>query len=341
MVNFSFTQNTGTARTAHVTVLGQPITVTQAAPQVGEVIWTGDGVPNTVWTDADNWGHTTVVAGDSLRFAGAKSLTNTNDFTAGTQFNGISFDAGAGAFTLNGNKINLGGNIVNNGATTQTINLPLTLTADRTLNAATAAGNLIIGGNISNNAGDRYGIVVVGPRSVTLAGVNTYAGPTTVSSGTLIVSNSNALPNGADLNIGAGSTTAFGAPVVAARAVAAALTLVSADSAGSMFGTTVDSSGGMQASTAARRVATYGNNRFVGLAPAGKAGVGDSHSPSWHKPGSYLPATAGLAGSRCSDCAEKCDQCGLACRRKFLVVGQSGPQEGAFDSGVGSVAGPV
>jgi hypothetical protein len=33
VIPFSFTANTGPARIAHITVLGQPITVTQAAPQ--------------------------------------------------------------------------------------------------------------------------------------------------------------------------------------------------------------------------------------------------------------------------------------------------------------------
>src|SRR5262249_19266266 len=37
VINFSFTQNTGSARTAHLTVLGQPITVTQAAIPVGTI----------------------------------------------------------------------------------------------------------------------------------------------------------------------------------------------------------------------------------------------------------------------------------------------------------------
>jgi autotransporter-associated beta strand protein len=240
-INFSFTQNPGPARTAHITVLGQLITVTQAATQVGKVIWTGGGSPNTAWTDADNWGHTTVVDGDSLRFAGVKGLTNTNDFPVGTEFNGISFDPSAGAFTLNGNEINLDGNIVNNSSKTQTINLPFALVANQTLNAAT--GNLIIGGSISNNAGDQYGIVVVGPGSVTLTGVNTYAGRTTVSSGTLIVTSSTALPDGADLAIGFSSIPGFSSPIPS-TAIAAASTVASASSAGPETGTKSGTSGG-------------------------------------------------------------------------------------------------
>jgi autotransporter-associated beta strand protein len=239
-ISFSFTQNPGPPRIAHITVLGQPITVTQAATQVGEVIWTGGGLPNPAWTDVDNWGNTTVVDGDSLRFAGVTNLANTNDFTVGTAFNGISFDAGAGAFTLNGNKINLGGNIVNNSANTQTINLPLALTANRTLKAA--AGNLRIGGSISNNAGDQYGIVVVGPGSVTLTGVNTYAGRTTVSSGTLIVTSSTALPDGADLSIGFSSIPGFSSPIPSS-AIAAASTVGSNGSAGPVTGAKTVTSG--------------------------------------------------------------------------------------------------
>src|SRR5512136_759183 len=71
--------------------------------------WDGGGTNNN-WSTAANWDLDSVpAANDSLVFAGAANSVNTNDLTAGTVFNGISFSAGAGAFALNGNGLVLSG----------------------------------------------------------------------------------------------------------------------------------------------------------------------------------------------------------------------------------------
>src|SRR5215216_4908151 len=70
--------------------------------------WTGGGADNN-WTTAGNWGGTAPVADDALAFAGLLRLTNTNDFSTNVAFSGITFNAGAGAFTLNGAPVVLGG----------------------------------------------------------------------------------------------------------------------------------------------------------------------------------------------------------------------------------------
>ena len=165
-----------------------------------------------------------------MQFDGNNRLSNTNDFAAGTLFNGITFDSGSGPFILsgstpNGNAVNLGGNITNNSINTQAINVPLVLTGTRTLTAAT--GNINIGGNIGETGGSQ-GVVIDGPGTVTFSGTNTYSGGTWVSSGTLIVTSANSLLDGSNLTIGATAGQYF-SPVVSARiAPAAAVAVASA-----------------------------------------------------------------------------------------------------------------
>ena len=63
-----------------------------------------------------------------LCFSGSTGLSNTNDLAAGMQFDGMTFNARAGTFVLGGNAVDLAGDITNNSANTQTIDLPLVLT---------------------------------------------------------------------------------------------------------------------------------------------------------------------------------------------------------------------
>ena len=65
--------------------------------------------------------------GDKLTFAGTTGLSNNNDYV-GLLVTGMSFAAGAGAFTLQGNDANrltLAGGLTNNSGVVQTINLPI------------------------------------------------------------------------------------------------------------------------------------------------------------------------------------------------------------------------
>ncbi len=89
---------------------------------------------------------------------------------------------------------------MNNSINTQTINLPLVLTGNRTLTAAT--GDISISGNISETGGGQA-IVVAGGGIVTFSGVNSYSGGTAVSSGTLIVASVNSLLEGSRLIVDA------------------------------------------------------------------------------------------------------------------------------------------
>ncbi|WP_144413751.1 autotransporter-associated beta strand repeat-containing protein [Kiritimatiella glycovorans] len=135
----------------------------------GQVVWDGDS--GGAWTVGGNWvGGIAPEADDSLQFSGA-NVTNHNDFVAGTAFAGIDFAAGAGAFTLRGNSIALGGNIVNNSTTPQTIDLDMALGATRTV--TTTAGDIIISGNLSGEGGLSKGN---SGGTLTLAGTNSFTG---------------------------------------------------------------------------------------------------------------------------------------------------------------------
>ena len=75
--------------------------------QAAEVTWDGsDAVNNAGWINGLNWvGDLAPNPGDALFFDGTAGLANTQDFGAGTTFNGITFKSGAGAFVLGGDAI--------------------------------------------------------------------------------------------------------------------------------------------------------------------------------------------------------------------------------------------
>lgn len=168
-----------------------------ALPQVAfaaDRTWTGGGLLNNNWGNNSNWaGSGGISPLDSLFFGGTSGLTNNNNTAAGTQYNGLTFNSGAGAFVLGGNWIRLGGNVTNNSTATQTINFGMELVgADRTFNAAN--GKIAINGQISGSKG----IVKTGSGTLALSGDNTYSGGTRLTSGTLEVHNFTALGGSAN-----------------------------------------------------------------------------------------------------------------------------------------------
>jgi len=135
----------------------------------GQVVWDGDS--GGAWSVGGNWvGGTAPGAGAALQFAGS-NVSNDNDYAAGTSFAGIEFAAGAGAFTLAGNSITLGGNIVNNSTSLQTIDLDMALGATRTV--STTSGDIVIGGVLSGSGGLAKGNT---GGTLTLAGNNNFSG---------------------------------------------------------------------------------------------------------------------------------------------------------------------
>jgi autotransporter-associated beta strand protein len=158
-------------------------------------VWDG-GASDANWSDPNNWDGTLPTAGSTLIFTAVNQNSNNNDVPANTQFNGITFDATAAAFTLSGNAINLGGDIVNNSPSPQTINLNLALQQDINITAATQS--IAIAGNIRGS----FGVTLAGPGTVTFSGANSYSGSANVVGGLLVVGAAGALPNNANLTIG-------------------------------------------------------------------------------------------------------------------------------------------
>jgi len=171
--------------------------------------WNGGGA-NDNWSTADNWGGTAPSAGHTLKFAGSTRLNNTNDLAANTTFAGLSFESGAGAFTLNGNAVALSGNVSNASANTQTINLGMALDlANYNIDAVT--NDIVVNGAIVQAGAGTSGITKTGSGTLVLAGANTYAGNTTISAGTLRVGADGTIPFGSgkgDVVLNGGSLAA-------------------------------------------------------------------------------------------------------------------------------------
>ena len=154
----------------------------------------GDGVS---WNASPaNWDlDTAPVANDRLFFGGSTGLNPNNDFAANTIFGGITFNSGAGAFSLSGNIVNMAGGLTNNSANLQVIYLNLNNTATRTYSAA--AGPIICSNVVTAS------IIKEGASSLTFAGGagNSSVGAT-VNNGTLILAKSagNALGSTAMVN---------------------------------------------------------------------------------------------------------------------------------------------
>ncbi|TLD71723.1 PEP-CTERM sorting domain-containing protein [Phragmitibacter flavus] len=145
--------------------------------------WNGLG-PTDNWSESTNWTGTPPTASSSLAytFGGTTRLTPFNDLASLTA-NGITFSAGAGAFTLSGTAITLAGNITNSSSNLQTIDLNLAFSdaTQRTVNSGSTTANLTISGDISGTGG----IIKTGAGTLTLSGNNTFDGNLNINAGIL------------------------------------------------------------------------------------------------------------------------------------------------------------
>ena len=82
-----------------------------------------------------------------------------------------------------------------------TVTVPLVITLDNTMTVQS--------GTIAGGLQGTGGINMTGPGTATLNGPNSYMGGTFVTGGTLIVTESDALPDGTSLTVGAGGTFIF------------------------------------------------------------------------------------------------------------------------------------
>jgi autotransporter-associated beta strand protein len=139
-----------------------PLTVTAAND-----VWNGLASGSALFDSNLNWvgGFAPAYTGDSLEFAG--TVKTSPDMDQNYSVTGVTFDPSAGSFTISSAEndtltLTGSGMLVNNSANNQTFNVPI----------ADAGGGLTKAGN----------------GEITLAGNNTYTGPTTVSAGTLNIS---------------------------------------------------------------------------------------------------------------------------------------------------------
>lgn len=170
---------------------------------------------NTLWSNTNNWvGGVSPVGGDDVTIGipvASGSRITSNDLPAGTQINGIAMTANLNE--VNGNSINLGGNVSYSagGTAIGKIGAPVVLLQNTTYNIAanTSNGRLEVGGGISGN----FGIVKDGAGRLRFVGTaKTYTGDTLVNNGLLDVSTDNMLPFGAgkgNLHIGTGAQLAI------------------------------------------------------------------------------------------------------------------------------------
>jgi autotransporter-associated beta strand protein len=202
--------------------------------QLAAATWSGLGTDNNFTTPA-NW-DLGPVPGDSLFFTTINRLTATNDFPIDTAFTDLTIGPGAGAFTLNGNRIILQGSITNNQATSaETIGLDLNPVATPIVDVV-SDGSLTISGAIAGPAG----LIKTGPGLLTLGGTNTFTGDTLVSVGTL------ALIGGGSISDSAQIAIASGAILDSSGRTDGTLTLVSGQTLtgdGSIFGRLTSSPG--------------------------------------------------------------------------------------------------
>ena len=140
--------------------------------------WLGNTSAN--WAD-NNWtgGNSPPLTGDSLVFAsaGSSGTTLNNNLPADFLIEGMTFNAGASAFTFNGNEITLAGGITNSSTSLQIINLPMVASAVQTVTLTNGGGNVTLGGVVSGAGG----LTTTGIGTLTLNAANTYTGATTLA----------------------------------------------------------------------------------------------------------------------------------------------------------------
>lgn len=191
--------------------------VVAQAPLTAQSIWDGGGSDN-IFITADNWqGNTAPTSGitTAVQFAGITQTTV--DLNAAFQLQTLTFNSGAGAFTLGGAGLltiqglgnNFTGAVVNSSANLQTIGVNMTLSGATAFQNGGSGGGLTIDGNISNGgfsigllssnaAGtNRINGVVSGGGGVAyngnasgttiINGVNTYTGATQLFNGRVLI----------------------------------------------------------------------------------------------------------------------------------------------------------
>ena len=165
-----------------------PIFLAALSTHAANVTWDGGGADSN-WLTGLNWDtNAAPSAGDALIFSGATRLAPANNFTANTQFNGITF-SGSSSFTLSGSAINLAGNITNSSSNNQSITLALALQQNVIIDTgsvgSTTANGTTLGGSISG----AFTLEKTGSGRLSLSVGNSFSGGLRISNGTLHTNN--------------------------------------------------------------------------------------------------------------------------------------------------------
>ena len=172
------------------------VTANATTTRPTDSIWDGGGANNNFKTDA-NWNNDVYPdqsISTKLSFAGTTRLSPNNDWAAGSTFNEIFFDSGAGAFTIGGNAFNIRTKIVNNDDSLQTINNDLTFPAQE-VELKAESGAMTLGGTIANGG---FRLTSSGANTLTLNGAISGAGDLLMyGSGTLVLNGANTFNPGA------------------------------------------------------------------------------------------------------------------------------------------------
>jgi autotransporter-associated beta strand protein len=155
--------------------------------------WKGLGA-DANWSTSLNW-DTVPTAGSNIVFpAGASQLTNTDDLGPGLSFGTLTLSGGG--YTIspgNGSTASFTSIDSSQTSSTNTINVPIALTAATSVTVDNSAATLVLGGVVSGS----FGIIKAGSGTLDLTADSTYTGSTAVNAGSLF----------ADGDLGASSVT--------------------------------------------------------------------------------------------------------------------------------------
>ena len=211
------------AQVAGVFALGSDASnaaISNAIAPPSSFVWSGGGANNN-WGTALNWasGIAPALSGTKLTFAGITRPTPNLD--SSYSVTGLAFSNTASSFTIgtaNSSTLTLAGDVVNNSASTETFNVPVSLSVAAALNAA--AGNLVVNSNIplgasaltlnwNNNFTLNGNITGAGTFTKNGAGTLTLGG-SSLSAGTVSFNNGTTAFSGAVSSTSGGGTTYVG-----------------------------------------------------------------------------------------------------------------------------------
>lgn len=268
----------------------------------GQVWDGGNGTGN--WTDGANWNVDNLVPnfGLGINFAGAvQNLTNINGATAVT--NGITFDAGGGAFTINSAAgITNSGNITNNSASSQIFGVNITVGSPQIWQTAGGAGSLsfnnpVVLNNTLTTTANGASIIIAGAVSggsgithtvgtLNLNAANLFTGPLQVNGGS-VTTVANGLADAVAVTVDGGTWTPGGADTIARLAGGAggtvnlgANTITTGDANNTAFLGAVNGVGGGLTKQGTGAFTLSGNNGYTGatLINAGTVILGNDNA---------------------------------------------------------------